>query len=128
MAILAGSLMGVKDPDKVRNQRVAKSQIVLIILVKQLPQQLIHGCKYCSINNTSELCLLVSTIFGVKKNQRDGQISSKNNSIQARTSVFISSPQPLPLTDDWIESFYIALFKSRNYGNYINVHMHFISC
>ena len=41
-----------------------------------------------------------------------GQISSKNNSIQAQTSVLVSSPQPLPHMEDWIASFYIALFKS----------------
>ena len=51
-----------------------------------------------------------------------GQISSKNNSIRGRTSVFVSSPQPLPHTDNWVASFYIALFKSCNYGNYIHVY------
>ena len=44
------------------------------------------------------------------------QISSKKSSIHAYTSVFVSLPQPLNHTEDWIPSFYIALFKSRNYG------------
>ena len=33
MAILTGPLMGVNDTGKVRNRRVAKSQIVLILLI-----------------------------------------------------------------------------------------------
>ena len=40
MAMLVGPLMGVQDPRKIRNRRVAKSQIVfipiLILLVKKL--------------------------------------------------------------------------------------------
>ena len=73
MAMLVGPLMAVNDPGKVRNRRVAKSRIVLLliiilILVKTfIPRQLIHGCRYCSINNTNELRLLVSTCFWVKK-------------------------------------------------------------
>ena len=33
MAMLAGPLIGVKDLGKVRNRRVAKSRIVLLILI-----------------------------------------------------------------------------------------------
>ena len=81
MAMLVGTLMGVKDPGKVRNRRVAKSRIVLIpilILVKKfVPRQLIQGCRYCSMNNTNELRLLVSTCFWVKKESTGGRISSK---------------------------------------------------
>ena len=33
MAMLVGPLMGVKDPGKVQNQRVAKSRIFLLILL-----------------------------------------------------------------------------------------------
>ena len=33
MAMLVGLLMDVKDPGKVRNQRVEKSQIVLVIII-----------------------------------------------------------------------------------------------
>ena len=92
-----------------------------------IPLQLIHGCKYCSIINTNELSLLMSMCFWLKKESMGGQISLKNNSIWGQTSVFISSPQPLPHTDGWIASFYIALFNLRNYGNYLRVYMHFIS-
>ena len=76
MAMLVGQLMGVKDPSKARNQRVAKSRIVLIsiviplilIVVKKFgPRQLIHGCIYCSVNNTNESRLLVSMCFWVNK-------------------------------------------------------------
>ena len=74
MAMLVGPLMDVKDPGKVRNRRVAKSRIVflpiilILILVKKfIPRKLIHGCRYCSINNTNELRLLVSSAFWVKK-------------------------------------------------------------
>ena len=35
--------------------------------------------RYCSINNTNELRLLVSMCFWVKKESTGGQISSKNN-------------------------------------------------
>ena len=75
---------------KVRNRRAAKSQIVLllliiIILVKTfILRQLIHGCRYCSINSTNQLRLLVSSDFWVKKESTGGQISSKNYSIRAR--------------------------------------------
>ena len=64
-----------------KNRRVAKSQIVLVIILilekKFVPWQLIHGCRYCSINNTNELRLLVSSAFWVKKELTGGQISSK---------------------------------------------------
>ena len=32
-----------------------------------IPRQLIHGCRYCSLNNANKLRLLVSTCFWVKK-------------------------------------------------------------
>ena len=80
MAVLVGPLISVKDPSKVWNQQVAKSRIVcipiLILIKKFIPWQLIHGCRYCSINNNNELCLLVSTAW-VKKELTGGQISSK---------------------------------------------------
>ena len=42
--------------------------ISIFIFVKNfIPQQLIHECRYCSINNTNELHLLVSMCFWVKK-------------------------------------------------------------
>ena len=83
ISMLVGPLMGIKDPGKVRNQRVAKSRIVLIpflilnlIFVKKcIPRQLIHECRYCSINNTNELHLLVSKAFWVKKESTGGQFS-----------------------------------------------------
>ena len=103
MAMLVRPLMDRKDPGKVQNRRVAKSRIfflliiLIIILVKTLfhARQLIHGCRYCSMNNTNELRLLVSMCFWVKKKSTGGQISSKNHCIRCRTSVFVSSPQPL---------------------------------
>ena len=79
MAMLVGPLMGVKDPGKVQNRRVAESRIVLLILLLLIillvktfiSRQLIHGCRCCSINNTNELCLLVSSAFWVKKDRRE---------------------------------------------------------
>ena len=76
MAMLVGPLMVVKDPGKIRNRRVAKSRIFLIpifiilILVKKfVPRQLVHGCRYCSINNTNELVVLTRehVLLGKKK-------------------------------------------------------------
>ena len=132
MAMLAGPLMGIKNHDKVRNWHVTKSQIVLIIilllnciLVKFISLQLIHGCRYCSTNNTNEWCLLVSMCFWVKKELTQGQISLKNNSIRSQTSVFVFLPQRLHHTDDWIAS--VASFISHNNGNYVLVYTHFIS-
>ena len=122
MAMLDGPLIDVKDLGKVRNRRVAKLQIVLVIIIiiiiilvkKFIPWQLIHGCRYCSLNNTNELRLLVSSAFWVKKKEAtEDQISSKKHCIRARTSLFVSSPQPLHDRDEWIASFYIALFKLR---------------
>ena len=73
MAILAGMLIGVKDPGKVRNWRVPNSRIVLLILdfihiipVKTfIPGQLIHGCRYSFINNTNKFHLILSMCFWV---------------------------------------------------------------
>ena len=112
------TINGSQDSAKVLNQRVAKSRTVLI----PIPRQLSHGCKYCSINNTNNYSAYSrACAFGLKKESTGGQISSKNNRKRPRTSVFVSSPQPLPHTNDWIISFYIALFKSRNYVNDICV-------
>ena len=128
MAMLVEPLIDVKDSGKVRNWRVAKMRIVLIpllILIRTfISLQLIHECRYQSINNTNELHLLVSICFWVKKESMGGQISSKKHCIQVRTSVFVSSPQPLHHTDKWIASFYIALIKSRNYGNYVHMYVY----
>ena len=61
---------------KVRNRRVAKSRIVLIpililillILAKKfVPLQFIRGCRYCFVNNTNKLRLLVSMCFWVEE-------------------------------------------------------------
>ena len=138
MSMLIGALMGIKDPGKVQNWRVAKSRIVLLLLIiiisililvkKFIPRPLIHGCKYCSINNTNKLRLLMNMCFWVKKESTGGQISSTNNNIQGWTSVFLSLPPLPPHTDEWIASFYIAFFNSRKYGNYIHVHTHFMPC
>ena len=70
--MLVGPLMDVKEFVKVRNRQVTKSRIVLIriplILVKKfVPRQLIRECRYCSLNNTNELRLLVRTCFWVKE-------------------------------------------------------------
>ena len=72
---------------------------------KVISRQLIHGCRYCCINHTNELRLLMSMCFWVKKESEGGQIRSKNNSKRARTSVFIFPQQPLDHTDNWIASF-----------------------
>ena len=132
---IVGSLMGVKDLGKVYT-KPASGKIVncsyscKIVYFTIVSRQLIHGCRYCSMNNTNELRLLVSSacLLG-KKESTGGQISSKKKSIRARTSVLVSSSQPLPHTDDCLSSFYIAiaLFKSRKYGNYVHVYTHFIS-
>ena len=45
----------------------------------------------------------------------------KKNTVYGFELVLVSLPQPLHHTDDWIASFYIAVFKSRNYGNYVHV-------
>ena len=67
MAMLVGLLMEIKDAGKVRNRWVAKSLFfsipILILVRKFIPQQLIHGSRYCSMNNTNEWCLLVSMSF-----------------------------------------------------------------
>ena len=68
-----------------------------------IPRQLNHGCTYCSIIYTNEL--LVSMCFWVKKELTGGQISSEKHCIRGRSSVFVSSLQPLHHTGDWIESF-----------------------
>ena len=44
MAMLVGPLMGIKDPGKVRNRRVAKSRIVLLILI--LVKSLLHDSSF----------------------------------------------------------------------------------
>ena len=71
VAKLTGASIDVKDAGKVRNQKVAKLQIVLIptlILIKKfILQQLSHDTRHCSIHNTNELHLLVSRAFWVKK-------------------------------------------------------------
>ena len=132
--MLLGLLIGANDHGKVQNRRVAKLRIVLLLIIiliilvtKFVPRQLIHGCRYCSINDTNELRLFVSMCFGVKKESTGGQISLKNNCLQTRTSVFVSSPQPLHHTDNWIASSYLAFFKVRNYGNYVHAYTQFIS-
>ena len=43
MAILTGPLMGVKDTGKVLNRKVAKSQIVLLIIIINVGRTLILG-------------------------------------------------------------------------------------
>ena len=69
MAKLAELLLDVRDTGKVRNQKVSKSRIVLIpililILLKMyIPRQLSHDTRHCSINNTNELHLPVSSAF-----------------------------------------------------------------
>ena len=60
------------------NQASGKSRVfllpipLLIILAKTfIPRKLIHRSRYCSINNTNQLRLLVSMCFCVKKNQQE---------------------------------------------------------
>ena len=72
MAMLARPLMDVKDTGKVHvwNRWMPKSRIVLILLVERFsPRQLSHGSRYCYINSTNDLRLLVSMAFWIKKNQ-----------------------------------------------------------
>ena len=72
--MLVRPLTGVKDAGKVRNRRVAKSQIalllVLIVAKMFVPRQLIHGCRYCFTNNINELHLLLSIALWVKKRRQ----------------------------------------------------------
>ena len=63
----------------------------------------------------------------VKKKLIERPISLQKKRVQAQTSVFVSSPQPLHHTEDWIASFYIALFKSHNYENYVYMYAFHIS-
>ena len=75
MAKLAGLLMGVKNTTLASR----KSQIVLIlILVKKFIQRQVshgsNGSKYCFINNTNELRLLISSAFSVKKDRQDDNL------------------------------------------------------
>ena len=93
---------------------------------KLIQRQLIHGCRYCSVYNTNELHLLVSICFWVKEG-----IDGRTNQVEkhckrGRTRVFVSSSEELQHTDEWIASFYIALFKTRNYGYYVHVHAQFM--
>ena len=58
------------------------SSFLILILVKTfVPRQLICGCtcRYCSINNTNKLRLLVSMYFWVKKESTGGRVSSKKH-------------------------------------------------
>ena len=68
VAKLIGAVMAVKDTDKIQNQKLAKSRIVLIILIlilvkEFIPRQLSHDSRHCFINNTTKLRLLVSKAF-----------------------------------------------------------------
>ena len=74
MLYIVGPLMAIKDPGKVWNRPVAKSRsvlllviIILILIKKFIPRQLIHGCRYPSINNTNKLRLLVNRAFGERE-------------------------------------------------------------
>ena len=123
--MLVGPLMGIKDPGKVRNWRVAKLQI----LVKQfVSQQLIHGCTYCSINKTNELHLLMSMCFWIKKESTGRQISSKNtvygcNKAMYNKAMYNDAIQLSMWCNGCDEdTLYNALFKTCNYGNYAHVH------
>ena len=94
IAMLVGTLMVIKDTGKVQNRRVAKLWIVLIpiliiilILVKKFfPQQLIHDCRYCSTNNTKEVHLLVSSAFCVKI-----RIDGRTNQFEKKTLYLVSN-------------------------------------
>ena len=48
MAMLVEQLMGVKDHGKVRNRRVAKSQIVLLIII--LVKSLFHDSSFMGVD------------------------------------------------------------------------------
>ena len=60
---------GPRQGTKLARGKIANVIIILLlILVKKfIPRQLIHGCRYCSRNNTNELRLLISMCFWVKK-------------------------------------------------------------
>ena len=97
---------------------------IIILVQKVYPQQLSHGSRYCSINNTNEQRLLISSTFLVEKKSTELPISRytheyERKEYRLKLVCFISSPQSLHHTKDWIASFYIALFKSSNYGNYV---------
>ena len=112
------------------NNNVLSTLLIIPILIHVkmfIPRQVIHGCRYCSKTITNELRLLVSMCFWVEKGIYGRTNQFKKHCIRTRTSVFVSSSQPLHHTDDWIASFYIALFKSHNYGNYVRVFTLFIS-
>ena len=55
------------------------------------------------------VALTCEYVLSGKKKLTGGQISSKNNSIQARTNVFVSSPQLLPHMNNWIASLYMGI-------------------
>ena len=78
MAMLVGSLMGVKDPGKVRNWQMPKSQIIHFLIRRLIPQQLSHGSRYCYTNNTNDLRLLLSRAFWVKKKRIDRRTVSSS--------------------------------------------------
>ena len=50
MAMLVGPLMGVKDPGKVRNRRVTKSRIVLIIPIFIPVKGLFYGSSFMDVD------------------------------------------------------------------------------
>ena len=57
--------------------------LILILVKKFISQQLIHGYRYCSINNPSKMRLLVSRAFWVKKESIVGQIILKRKTAYA---------------------------------------------
>ena len=78
MLHVVGPVNGHQGPWQGMKRRVVKPRIVLILLIVILiilvkmfiPQQLIRGWRYCSINNINELRLLMSSVFWVK-NRRE---------------------------------------------------------
>ena len=89
---------------------------------KFIPRQPSHDTRHCFMNNTNELCLLVSRAFWVRKiNGKAIWLPygfGKKNSTGLKQCVrfFITNHYIIPT--NVLTSFHSALFKSRNYCHY----------
>ena len=117
-AKLAGPLICIKDTGKLRNQQVEKSQIVLIHVKYIILWQLIHGCKYCFIDNSNKLCLLVSGTFWLKKEWLGRQMNLEETVYGLELVCPFLRHMQLHHTDRCICIVSYSIVEERNYSHY----------